>query len=257
MINNKKPSSYIRQHALQTKRVRRLRRLLPSVMGLAASLLLIVYVVSLLVTQYGSFTISVKDYEDRNYALALSENDSFKKSSSTLKAREVLNANNITYTNLPDDLNDIDGAHNGENYLAYTFYLKNTGEKACSYQYQLDITRATVGVDGAVRVRIYYTPDYYDAASGEYNYGGAYIDYAKPKTGGNGLPEVDPGNRVMTNFLSSDVVAQGQKDGFQPGDISKFTVVIWLEGEDPDCTDDVLGGQFQVDMNIEVLPPEG
>lgn len=253
MISEKKPSSYIKHRADQTKLARRLRKILPAVIGLASSTLLTVYVASLLITQSGSFTINVKDYADRSYALALSESASFKRSSSILTATEAVNINNITYTNLPNDLNDTDGSHNGENYLAYTFYVKNTGEKACSYKYNLSITRATVGIDAAVRVRIYYNADYYKSETDTYHHSGAYTDYAKPQTGGNGLPEVDPGDRVMTNFISSDVVAEDQIDGFAPGDISKITVVIWLEGEDPDCTDDVLGGQFKVDMNIEVL----
>ena len=29
--------------------------------------------------------------------------------------------------------------------------------------------------------------------------------------------------------------------------------VSWLEGNDPDCTDDVLGGQFKVDMLFEII----
>lgn len=253
MISEKKPSSFIRQSAMQIKLARRLRKILPAVIGLGASMILTVYVASLLVTQSGSFTINVKDYGDRSYALALSESDSFKKSSSTLSATEALNINNITYTNLPNNLNDINGSHNGENYLAYTFYVKNTGEKECDYKYSLAITRATAGIDAAVRVRIYYNADYYKDETDLFTHSGAFTDYAKPKTGGNGLPEVDPGERTMTNFVSNDVVAEGKMESFRPGDMSKFTVVIWLEGEDPDCTDDVLGGQFKVDMNIEIL----
>lgn len=256
MIEEKKPSSYIRRNASEAKVSRRYKRIIPAVGGLSLALLLVVYVIALLVTQHGSFTISVKDYGDRSLSLALSENDSFKHSTSTLKATEVVNMNNITYTALPDDLNDVNGSHNGENYLAYTFYVKNTGEKKCSYNYSLMITRATVGIDAAVRVRIYYDPNYYVAETGEYGLSGDYTDYAKPKTGGNGMPETDPGNRVMTNFFSNDIVAKERKDNFAPGDISKFTVVIWLEGEDPDCTDDVLGGQFKVDMNMEIVNAE-
>lgn len=199
---------------------------------------------------------SVKDYGDKKYSLSLSESADFRYSTSILKAEEVINMNNITYTALPRDLNDLDGSHNGENYLCYTFYIKNSGENECSYKYSLDITRATVNVDAAVRVRVYYDDFYYKSESDEYTRLGNYTDYAKPATGGNGAPEIDPGGRVMTNFLNNDTVMQGVTDGFAPGDISKMTVVIWLEGEDPDCTDDVLGGQFKVDMNIEVLRPE-
>lgn len=253
MLDEKKPSSYLKRKAVQTKRLRRYKRLIPAVGGVLASVLLTVYVVALLVTQHGSFTISVKDYGDRKLSLALCENDNFKQPTSSLKASEVVNMNNITYTALPDDLNDVNGSHNGDNYLAYTFYVKNTGEQACTYQYSLMITRATANLDAAVRVRIYHAPHYYTAESGLYVPSGDYVDYAKPKTGGNGLPETDPGDRVMTNFHSNDLVVEAQTEGFEAGDISKFTVVIWLEGEDPDCTDDVLGGQFKVDMKLEIV----
>lgn len=115
---------------------------------------------------------------------------------------------------------------------------------------------ATVGVDAAARVRLYFTPDYYKAATGEYNYGGNYTDYAKPRTNGNGAPEVDPDNRVMTNFSSSNTVCEAQVDDFQPGDMAKITVVIWLEGNDPDCTDEVLGGQFKLDYIVSIVEGE-
>ena len=57
----------------------------------------------------------------------------------------------------------------------------------------------------------------------------------------------------MTNFLSSGVVTAGTVEAFKPGDISKITVVIWIEGNDPDCTDDLLGGEFKLDMIAEVV----
>ena len=137
--------------------------------------------------------------------------------------------------------------------MAYTFYLKNTGTLEFSYDYKLLISKMTADLDSAVRVRLYFTPFYYTAESGVYDYVGKYVDYAKPKTGGNGAPEVDPVDRVMTNFSSSGVVTEGQIDGFKPGDISKVTVVIWIEGNDPDCTDDLLGGEFKLDMLFEIV----
>ena len=35
-----------------------------------------------------------------------------------------------------------------------------------------------------------------------------------------------------------------------PGDIDKFTIVIWLEGDDPDCIDNILGGEIKMHMEI-------
>ena len=57
----------------------------------------------------------------------------------------------------------------------------------------------------------------------------------------------------MTNFESANVVLERQADNFRSGDVAKFTVVIWIEGNDPDCTDDRLGGEFKLDMLIEIV----
>ena len=48
-------------------------------------------------------------------------------------------------------------------------------------------------------------------------------------------------------------VTDGTVNGFKPGDITKITVVIWLEGNDPDCTDNILGGQFKLDMIFDIV----
>ena len=170
-----------------------------------------------------------------------------------LNSKAAKNVTNISRTSLPENLNDVNGEHNGDNYVAYTFYLKNTGTASYSYDYTLNISRATLNIDSAVRVRLYFTPDYYKAETDQINYGGAYTEYAKPKTNGNGLPETEIDGTVMTNFVSSEVITNGRVDNFNPGDMAKITVVIWIEGDDPDCTDDLLGGQFKVDMIMSIV----
>ncbi len=253
MSDIKKPKSSLKQSAEAVKRERNYTKTIPPIIGAMVLLLIILYLVALAFESYGAFTIKVKDYGNRKYAIALCENDGFKSPISRLNAEPVTNIDNIASSILPGDLNDINGAHNGDNYLAYTFYLKNTGEEKCAYKYSFLISRATLGIDAAARIRIYFNPDYYKSADGSYTYSEKYVDYAKPRTGGNGEPEIDPDNRVMTNFLSADLVTEGVIEDFMPGDMSKITVVIWLEGNDPDCTDDVLGGQFKTDMVFEIL----
>lgn len=252
MLEKKETSAELRRTVNGVRRIRRYRKILPPIIGASTLFLVMLYIVSLMFSRYGSFTVTVKDYEDRKYAIALSEGHDFRHSTSHLNAAAATNITNIDGNDLPEDLNDTDGMHNGENYLAYTFYVKNTGEVACSYRYSLIISRATMGIDAAARVRVYFDGDYYKAETDTYRYDGSYTDYAKPKTGANGQPEIDPDGRVMTNFKNGDVIMESEKSGFAPGDMSKVTVVIWLEGNDPDCTDDVLGGQFKVDMVFEI-----
>ena len=253
MLNEKKPSASLRRSAGEVKRYRVYTRVIPSVMGVILALMALVYVISLLFNRYGSFTVTVRDFNDRNYMLSLCENDRFNTATSMLNSKAAKNVTNISRTSLPENLNDVNGEHNGDNYVAYTFYLKNTGTASYSYDYTLNISRATLNIDSAVRVRLYFTPDYYKAETDQVNYGGAYTEYAKPKTNGNGLPETEIDGTVMTNFVSSEVITNGRVDNFNPGDMAKITVVIWIEGDDPDCTDDLLGGQFKVDMIMSIV----
>lgn len=257
MLNDKQPFSSLRRNAGEVKRYRVYTRVIPAVMGVILALMAIVYVISLLFSRYGSFTVSVKDYNDRNYMLTLCENDRFNTSTSVLNGKAAKNVTNISRSILPQNLNDVSGEHNGDNYVAYTFFLKNAGTGTCSYDYSLNISRATLNIDSAVRVRLYYTPHYYTAETDVFDRNGDYREFAKPKTGGNGLPETEIDGTVMTNFLSDDVITQGRVDNFAPGDISKITVVIWIEGDDPDCTDDLLGGQFKLDMIMSIVSEGG
>ena len=43
---------------------------------------------------------------------------------------------------------------------------------------------------------------------------------------------------------------QGQMKDFKSGEIDKFTIVIWVEGDDPECKDNLIGGEMKVHMVI-------
>lgn len=253
MRNEKKPFSTLKRTSGEIKRYRVYRRVLPVAIGVIVAFLAVLYVVSLLFNKFGSFTVSVANPDNRGYALSLSETENFLRPTSRLNTNVMKEISNIDGRTLPYDVADGDGEHSGTNYVAYSYYVKNTGTEICSYSYSLIISRATVRIDAAARVRVYYNPYYYRADTGEHNYDTSYVDYAKPRSGSGGEPEVDPDNRVMTNFVSPGIVTEGQIDDFRPGDVSRITIVVWLEGNDPECTDDVLGGELKFDMVMNVL----
>ena len=253
MIEEKSTDTELKRNARRIKSLNKWRKIVPAVLGVLAAVLVMMYVASLLFMKNGTFTVSVKDYGDTRYSLTLCENADFKRKTSRLSVKAVENVNNISVADLPTNLNDTDGSHNGENYLAYTFYLQNSGTESCTYSYKIAITRATLGIDGAARVRVYFNSDYYRASTGEYNYSGAYTDYAKPVTGGNGKAETDIYGNELVNFVNDSVVVENEVTNFAPKSIAKITVVIWLEGDDADCNDDALGGQFKADMSFAVV----
>ena len=130
----------------------------------------------------------------------------------------------------PDNLDDsTGGSHNGSEYLAYTFFVENVGDEITSYWSELFITDVIKKIDSAVRIRVYRN--------------GQPVTYAKKASNGRNEPDTIP-------FEEEKLVARNKVDNFKPGDIDKYTIVIWVEGSDPECTDDILGGEFSVYMDF-------
>jgi hypothetical protein len=48
-------------------------------------------------------------------------------------------------------------------------------------------------------------------------------------------------------------MANGRVSDFAPGEITKMTVVIWIEGSDPDCVDRLIGGEMRISMQMSVV----
>ena len=93
------------------------------VLLIAVLLLGAVYCLSFVADNVGSFTVYVPKGSDR--ALTLSETADFSKKTTYLEADVLPQMDNITESWLPEDLESADGSHNGDNYIAYTYYLKN------------------------------------------------------------------------------------------------------------------------------------
>lgn len=51
-------------------------------------------------------------------------------------------------------------------------------------------------------------------------------------------------------FYSDDIAVVEPRYAVKPGDIDRVTIVIWLEGDDPDCLDNLIGGEIKASMRI-------
>ena len=194
----------------------------------------VVYVASALYEQSGSFTISVNRTDMTKYGLSLSESKDMLRPTSNLNAKIAEKMTNIAGETIDANVDNIDGTHNGRDYIAYTFYVKNTGEIEVAYDYEIKLSGVTNGLDEAIRLRLYVD-------------GGEPVDYAKTKSDGTGA---EPGT---TEFRSATTIVLDRRDAFQPGEQTKFTVVVWIEGNDPDCVDYLIGGKLKLDMQISVV----
>lgn len=224
----------IRRTAQEIKTYRTARKLIPLGCGVAALVLIAGYVISVLYMRFGAFTVMVNKYDQLDYAMALSESQSFTTYTSMLNAEIDEKITNISVNWLPGWLDNVDGEHNGDNYVAYTFYCKNMGAKTFDYSYEVYIANMTFEIEKAVRIRLYVD--------------GEYTDYAYART--DGVPGPEPGT---TAFQSGTTVVKDIITNFKPGDVTKYTIVIWLEGDDPECVDKILGGELKVDMAMEVV----
>ena len=194
--------------------------------------LVLAYFILNIVYNEGSFTISMdkNTYLESNLVMYESLND--RSSVYRLSTSKIAFMDNISIKWLPDNINnEAEGAHNGENYIAYTFYLENQGEETINYWYSITIDDIIKNVDDAVRIMIFVNDD--------------QVVYAK-KSAITGEPEPD-----TTPFRDDDeTIILEKREGMNPKDIDKITIVIWLEGDDPECVNAILGGEMKMHMDI-------
>lgn len=170
--------------------------------------------------------------------IILSEDKEFLVPTSRLTADPVADAWDITYSwlNLEGamgtDGNYKDPLHD---YVAYTFYLKNTGAETVPVKVTLDIMSVHQGLDKAIRIllieddtifKMYQKPDEIETK---------YYD----------MPDSIP-------FTSETKVFEEVVQNFRPEQKIKYTFILWLEGEDPDCNNSVRGGRIKLQMNFKI-----
>lgn len=224
----------LRRTAQETKRYKVLIRILALIILILIMLIAAGYAISYFYNKFGSFTVKIDKYDMVQQGLALSETPDYNISSAVLNAGIVYNMTNISGEDIPDNVDQVNGSHNGENYIAYTFYLINSGDSTITYDGQLNIENVTKNVDEAVRIAVYKN--------------GEKTVYGKTKSNGGGK-ESD----CDETFLSSTIVLRETREKFEPKAKDKYTIVIWLEGNDPDCLDNLVGGTIKLGMDFHII----
>lgn len=211
-----------------------LSRILGLLVIILIAIIAIAYAISYFYDKFGSFTVKIDKYDMIQQGLALSETPYYERTESRLSADIVYDMTNISGLDLPENLDMVNGSHNGDNYIAYTFYLINGGDDSISYEGELYVENVTNNLDEAIRVAVYEN--------------GVRTVYGKTKSNGSGM-ESD----CDAEFLASTIVMRTEKEAFAPRDKDKYTIVIWLEGNDPDCTNELIGGTIKFGMNFKIV----
>lgn len=196
-------------------------------------LLLTSFGVSSLLNSKGGLSVLVNQRDSR---ISLSETRDLEKKKVYLNAKGIDYCDNITYDWLPDDLDQTDGSHNGDNYFAYTFYLINTGTETVNVYSELKVTANTMNAVEATRIMVIKD----DVTN----------IYAKPRTSDGKTEEVP---KQVVNFNSDTQVYEETIAEFVPESLIKYTIVIWLEGFDPECDDNILGGGVKFVLEFSII----
>jgi hypothetical protein len=103
-----------------------------------------------------------------------------------------------------------------------------------NYHYELYVDDVIRNVDEAIRIRIYRN--------------GKDTTYAKRNFLDN-EPERDtePFKEIKD---AEGVIISEKVANFNPDDLDRYTILVWIEGDDPDCTDALLGGEIKMHMVI-------
>lgn len=211
------------------KREKKIKKIVKLTLLILLLLLVLLYFVFGIVYNSGNFSITLDKNLYFERGLIIYDDPEYKVYRTELFATGPTNFDNISYKWLPNDINNYEGSHNGDNYLAYTFYIENIGEEVTDYWSEMVVDDVIKNVDEAVRIRIYKNDD--------------YVTYAKMSR--RGVPE-----KETTPFTNDALVVSDHVENFKPGDKNKYTIVLWLEGSDPECNDNVLGGEFKVHMEF-------
>lgn len=213
------------------------RKIFLTLLAAIVTLTGLLYMASALHRDMGRLSVGINKADMTRYGLTLSEFEDMRECTSRLNAEINERITNISRNDLPADeiLLGFDGQHNGDNYVAYTFYLEHRGTDVMDYEYKLLIGNVQLGLDAAMRVRLYIEDE--------------GVEYAKLSESGEPEP-------YSTPFYSTDTITRGIVKDFAPGDKVKYTIVIWLEGDDPECVDRVIDGMAKVSMEFNAVIPE-
>lgn len=195
-------------------------------------LLIIVYIALKILFDDGSFVVALEDNEMLNSGMVIFESLNDPTPKRRLKAENLQFMDNISIKWLPDDITKAEGSHNGKNYIAYSFYVENQGKVVINYWYSIVMDDVVKNADEALRIMIYRN------------------DEKKIYAKGNSLDgEAEPGTTKFREDEDGTIILE-QRKNMKAGDLDKITVVVWIEGDDPECTNALIGGHARLHMKM-------
>jgi len=173
----------------------------------------------------GDFVFSSDQTKYELGSIEIAEKLDFEMSSSYLEVSSSVDAIGMTYSSLKlDEIIESEGQYIDldHQYLAYSFYIKNTGNESHTISYYLRLTDYLYWMRDYVRILIIEDDTNYKM----------YQKADLPDLDNN-MPQYDQ-MPIGINFETSLFVFRDTIEDFKPGSIKSFRVIIWLEEQDPD-----------------------
>lgn len=187
---------------------------------------------------YGDFTVQI-DEGNRNL-ISLSEDIDFEGATIRLQGSSADDLWHCTRDWIPANVQDLSegGSHHSSDpsYFAYTFYLKNTSDEEIRYTYDFELVDKYIAneLDALDAVRVMFIRN------------GDKTVWAKASKDGTPL-------EANTEVFNTEPYMMELEGNVIPGGaIDKYTVVMWLEGEDPECINDIWSNKLKFQMNFEI-----
>lgn len=199
----------------------------------------IISIAFIFVTVYGqyagNFLISLSK-ETSNKGIILSEEVFFLEPTSILKIKSVDLMEDILASFDIEKIENTNGQYfenetGSQNYIAYTFYIKNTGTEVVNLNY----------------IILTYD-DYKDLAMGT----AVWIKRSKVNEDYS-LSEINE-TLYSKAYTNESVITNETIASFKPNDIYKFTLLIWLngEGEGITTTPEMMGGALKLEWSFKI-----
>ncbi len=161
---------------------------------------------------------------------------------SRLEAPSITEMTNTTYHRFSDKLSsyqEVEGfmVDEDQHVYVYSFYMINEGSESLRVRATMYYSNVTNNLDKAIRVLTMSSTSnqkncYQVADETEMDYGDKYP--------------------AVSLFLGDGRVYEEDFLSVDPGATIKYTVVLWLEGNDPDCTDAIRLGQIRFALKLAV-----
>ena len=167
-----------------------------------------------------------------------------------------------TYHAIPDTLSSGVGVKNDENnkYMAFSFYLLNLTDREINYDFSVEITDELAGTkdksykpSDVLRLLILEESELDGELEGKASLKEDGAIYARQEDSQAGIDELKAANYPdgkVSYFAEGSEIIKCAGNAFALDGVKKYTVVMWLEGYDISCKNELIGGRLKMQMNF-------